>query len=70
MSPQESKSANCPRCGSGNVVLRGQSVQYGPEERAGQSLQDRELQTLAYQCECGLAFTQTIKGGGASEMID
>ena len=38
-----------------------QSVQYAPEEWPGQPLEQRELHTLAYQCECGLAFTHTVK---------
>lgn len=60
MSSPEPKSARCPRCGSVNVTLCGQSVQYAPETRPGQPLAERELQTLAYQCECGLGFTQTL----------
>ena len=56
----------CPRCGSDAVSLCGQSIEYGPEERPGQPLAARVRQTLAYQCECGLAFTQTIKGDDAS----
>jgi hypothetical protein len=56
----ESKSPKCPRCGRTDVSLCGQSLQYGPEQWQGQPLRERELLTLAYQCECGLAFTQTI----------
>ncbi len=37
-------------------------MQYGPEESANQSLAARELHTLAYQCDCGMAFTHTLKG--------
>jgi hypothetical protein len=51
----------CPRCGSVNVTLCGQSVEYGPAEWPDQPLQARELKTLAFQCECGLAFTRTTK---------
>jgi hypothetical protein len=50
----------CPKCGSTNLTLCGDSVQYGPEERAGQPLEERELRTSAYKCECGLGFTQTV----------
>ena len=60
----ESKSPQCPRCGRTNVHLCGQSLQYGPEQRPDQPLRERELLTFAYQCECGLAFTQT---SGSSE---
>jgi hypothetical protein len=42
--------------------LCGQSLEYGPEEWLGQPLKDRELHTLAYQCDCGMAFTHTAKG--------
>jgi hypothetical protein len=51
----------CPRCGGATVKLCGQSVQYGPAESPDQPLQARELQTLAYQCDCGMAFTQTVR---------
>ena len=54
-----SNSFKCPLCGSPNAKLCGESVQYGPEERPGQPLEERELRTAAYQCKCGLAFTQT-----------
>jgi hypothetical protein len=50
---------SCPRCGSRRVTLCGESVEYAQEEWPGQPLQERELRTLAYQCECGLGFTQT-----------
>ena len=53
----------CPRCGSTNVTLCGQSVQYSPEEHPGQSLHERELLTVAYKCKCGLAFTVTPDRG-------
>ena len=56
----EAKKPECPRCGRTNGSLCGQSLQYGPEQRPDQPLGERELHTLAYQCECGLAFTQTI----------
>jgi hypothetical protein len=59
----DSRQPVCPRCGSSRVKLCGQSVQYGPEERPGQPMEERELHTLAYQCECGVAFTQTVPGG-------
>jgi hypothetical protein len=52
----------CPKCGSTQAALCAQSVEYGPEEWAGQPLKERELRTLAYQCECGMAFTQTERG--------
>ena len=52
----------CPKCGNARVTLCGQSLEYGPEEWLGQALQDRERHTLAYQCDCGMAFTQTVKG--------
>jgi hypothetical protein len=60
MAKFESESLRCPQCGSAKVALCGQSLEYVPEERPGQPLHERERQTLAYQCECGLAFTQTI----------
>jgi len=43
-----------------NVNLCGQSVEYAPEKRPAQPLEERELLTFAYQCECGLGFTQTV----------
>jgi hypothetical protein len=49
----------CPRCGSTNVDLCGESVEYAPEERPGQPLEERRRKTFAYHCECGLGFTQT-----------
>ena len=52
----------CPRCGNATASLCGQSMEYGPEESADQSLAARELHTLAYQCDCGMAFTHTVKG--------
>jgi hypothetical protein len=51
----------CPRCESANIKLCGQTVEFGPEEWMGQPLERRALHTLAYQCECGLAFTQTVR---------
>jgi hypothetical protein len=69
MSSESPKTAQCPRCGSSVVTLCGQSVQHSPEERAGQPLKERELHTLAYQCECGLAFTHTQKHDGAAGEI-
>jgi hypothetical protein len=66
----EPKIAHCPRCGSNNVTLCGQSVQYSRENRLGQPLHERELHTLAYQCECGLAFTHTMKHGDVSGEAD
>jgi hypothetical protein len=63
MPPPDAKLPHCPRCGSPKVTLCGESVQYGPEARAGQPLHERELLTLAYQCECGLAFTHTVTPG-------
>jgi hypothetical protein len=52
----------CPRCGGDAVNLCGQSIEYGPEEHSYQPLAERARQTLAYQCQCGLGFTQTIQG--------
>ena len=69
MSYPEPNLPHCPRCGSTKVSLCGQSVQYGPEERPGQPLEERELQTLAYQCECGLGFTQTLKRDGSADEV-
>ncbi len=66
MERADEKPPKCPRCGSVRINVCGQSVQYGPERRPGQPLEERELVTLAYQCECGLAFTQTISGGDSS----
>jgi hypothetical protein len=34
-------------------------VSYGPEEHPSQPLKDREVRTNAYECECGMAFTQS-----------
>jgi hypothetical protein len=51
----------CPKCGSSNVALCGESLEYSPEEWLGQPLKDRELHTLAYECECGVSFTHTAK---------
>ena len=53
----------CPRCGGTKVTLCGKSVQYLPEEFPNQSLEDREVATSAWQCECGLAFTDTQRKG-------
>src|SRR5262249_42485187 len=53
---------SCPKCGSTKATLCGQSVEYHPEKWLGQSLKERGLHTLAYQCECGAEFTHTIKG--------
>jgi hypothetical protein len=63
MADPVSKMPQCPRCGSTKVGLRGQSVVYRPQDRPGQPLKEREVQTLAYQCECGLGFTQTVVQG-------
>ena len=49
----------CPRCGGTNVTFCGKSVQYRPESRRNQPLSEREIHTFAYQCECGMGFTQT-----------
>jgi hypothetical protein len=62
MVPPPSEPPKCPRCGSNTASLCGQSVQYGPAATPDQPLQERELHTLAYQCDCGMAFTQTVKG--------
>ena len=69
MPTPEFKPARCPRCGSTNLTLCGHSIQYGPEERPGQPLEERELQTLAYQCECGLGFTETIHRADAGDDV-
>ena len=61
MATFHSEATVCPRCGSARLKLCGQSVEYGPEERPGQPLAERGRQTLAYQCECGLGFTQTVR---------
>jgi len=61
MTPPDPKPV-CPRCGGDAVSLCGESIEYGPEVRPGQPFAERARQTLAYQCECGLAFTQTITG--------
>ncbi|HEX4147123.1 MAG TPA: hypothetical protein VHY91_26740 [Pirellulales bacterium] len=66
MIENESKLPKCPRCGRTDVSLCGQSLQYGPEQRPGQPLRERELLTLAYQCQCGLAFTQTVASRDSS----
>jgi hypothetical protein len=63
MTASDQESPACPKCGGNGAKLCGQSLEYGPEEWLGQTLKERELQTLAYQCDCGMAFTQTIKGG-------
>jgi hypothetical protein len=52
----------CPRCGSESVSVCGQSMEYGPEEWPDQPLRERKLHTIAYQCECGMAFTHTQRG--------
>ncbi|HEX3600793.1 MAG TPA: hypothetical protein VHU84_11665, partial [Lacipirellulaceae bacterium] len=44
-----SDSPQCPRCGSTAIALCGQSIQYGPPEQPDQSLQAREIRTLAYE---------------------
>lgn len=62
MTQQLSDLPHCPKCGSNQVELCGQSLEYGPEEWLGQPLSDRQLCTLAYQCNCGMAFTHTVKG--------
>jgi hypothetical protein len=61
MTESESTPLRCPRCGSMNVTLCGQSTEFGPEQRQGQPLAERERKTLAYHCECGLGFTQTLR---------
>lgn len=70
MSNPDSKQTVCPRCGSAKVTLCGESVQYAPEERPNQPLEEREQYTLAYQCECGMGFTKTMRGGGAASDTD
>ncbi len=62
MIPPASDHPKCPRCGSATASLCGQSIQYVPAEWPDQPLQVRELHTLAYRCDSGLAFTQTVKG--------
>lgn len=61
--PQPSR---CPRCGSTNVEVCGESVEYAPEERPGQPLEERQRKTTAYHCECGLGFTVTAARGTPS----
>jgi hypothetical protein len=53
---------HCPRCGGTNLSVCGESVQYRREERPNQPLSEREVRTIAYQCECGLGFTESGKG--------
>jgi len=67
MIDSDSKPPPCPRCGGTKVSLCGQSLQYGPEQRPDQPLRERELLTLAYHCECGLGFTQTIAPNDSSK---
>ena len=55
----------CPRCGSQDVQMCGESVEYTAEQWAGQPAAERELRTLAFQCRCGLAFTATGRRDGA-----
>jgi len=52
----------CPRCGSTQVTFCGKSVQYLAEEYPAQPMVERELTTLAYKCQCGLGFTETVSG--------
>jgi hypothetical protein len=59
--PSDSNRPHCPRCGSTNLSVCGESVQYRPEERPNQPLSEREVRTIAYQCECGLGFTESGK---------
>jgi hypothetical protein len=66
MASQSDGPPTCPGCGSSKVALCGESVDYRPEEHPNQPLPERELHTLAYQCECGLAFTQTDAADQAS----
>ncbi|HEY2892976.1 MAG TPA: hypothetical protein VGJ16_02140 [Pirellulales bacterium] len=60
MNAPKSKSPQCPRCASKNLTLCGRSVEYAPEQWPGQPLKQREVATMAYQCECGMAFTHTV----------
>jgi hypothetical protein len=53
---------HCPKCGSTEITFCAESVEHGPEEWVGQPLKARELRTIAYQCECGMAFTNTQRG--------
>lgn len=62
MTQPKSESPRCPKCGSTDAKLCAQSLEYEPEEWLGQPLKERELHTLAYECKCGMAFTQTIHG--------
>jgi len=57
----DSDRPHCPRCGRTNLSVCGESVQYRPEERPNQPLSEREVRTIAYQCECGLGFTESGK---------
>ena len=63
MADLEPKRPRCPRCASTQVTLCGESVQYAPEEYRNQPLHEREIRTLAYQCQCGLGFTETVSAG-------
>jgi hypothetical protein len=60
MSVPDIKPPQCPRCGSTQLTLCGRSVEYASEQWPGQPLSQREVATLAYQCECGMAFTRTM----------
>jgi hypothetical protein len=62
MTQPDTNPPKCPRCRNTAAKLCGQSVQYGPAEWPDQPLQAREILSLAYQCDCGLAFTQTAWG--------
>ena len=70
MSNPDPKQPVCPRCGGSRVTLCGESVEYGPEERPNQPLEERELHTLAYQCDCGMGFTTTMRGGSGTSDAD
>jgi hypothetical protein len=62
MTQPNPQSPPCPKCGNTEATLCAQSIEYGPEERLGQPLKERELHTLAFQCKCGMAFTKTVCG--------
>jgi hypothetical protein len=65
MTDQHSPELKCPRCGNTQVTPCGESIQYRSEDYPGQALDEREIKTAAYQCECGVAFTQKSRGGRA-----
>ena len=59
-----SQGISCPKCGSTSVRLIDSHVESASlAEPQGKSKTTRE----AYKCECGLAFTRTVKDGNVQE---